>query len=103
MNKRFDSRQGRPVIMERAGVTVTRVGANLGAEITGVDLRQPLPDEAFRAIEDALVENELIIFRNQDISSDNLMDFGRRFGELTVHPFAPQRSAGAAAHQVQER
>ncbi len=42
------------------------------------------------AIEDALAENELIIFRNQDISSDNLMDFGRRFGELTVHPFAPR-------------
>ena len=42
------------------------------------------------AIEDALAENELIILRNQDISSDNLMDFGRRFGELTVHPFAPR-------------
>jgi taurine dioxygenase len=41
------------------------------------------------AIEEALVDNELIIFRNQDISSQNLMDFGRRFGELTVHPFAP--------------
>ncbi|MGZ5835013.1 MAG: TauD/TfdA dioxygenase family protein, partial [Xanthobacteraceae bacterium] len=26
---------------------------------------------------------------DQNISSDNLMDFGRRFGELTVHPFAP--------------
>jgi alpha-ketoglutarate-dependent taurine dioxygenase len=41
------------------------------------------------AIEDALVENELIIFRNQDISSEDLIAFGRRFGELTVHPFAP--------------
>ena len=68
---------------------MTRVGANLGAEISGVDLRRPLSDEAFRAIEEALVENELIIFRNQDITSDNLMDFGRRFGELTVHPFSP--------------
>jgi taurine dioxygenase len=94
MNKHAETRQGRPVITERAGVTVTRVGANLGAEISGVDLRRPLPDEVFRAIEDALVENELIIFRNQDITSDNLMDFGRRFGELTVHPFAPNE-AGA--------
>ena len=68
---------------------MTRVGAHLGAEITGVDLRKPMSDEVRDAIEDALVENELIIFRNQDISSENLMDFGRRFGELTVHPFAP--------------
>ena len=27
--------------------------------------------------------------RDQDITSDNLIDFGRRFGELTVHPFSP--------------
>ena len=89
MNKRMEARQGRPIITQRAGVTVTRVGANLGAEISGVDLRQPLSDDAFRAIEEALVEHELIIFRDQDITSDNLMDFGRRFGELTVHPFSP--------------
>jgi taurine dioxygenase len=89
MNKRMDARQGRPLTVERAGVTVTRVGANLGAEIAGVDLRRALSDEAFAVIQDALVEHELIIFRNQEITSDNLIDFGRRFGELTVHPFSP--------------
>ena len=90
MNKPIDSFRGRPIVSQRAGLTVTRVGTNLGAEITGVDLRKPISDEVRDAIEDALVENELIIFRDQDISSDNLMDFGRRFGELTVHPFAPR-------------
>ena len=72
------------------GLTITRVGAHLGAEITGVDLRKPMSDEVRDAIEDALAENELLIFRNQDISSQNLIDFGSRFGELTVHPFAPK-------------
>ncbi len=43
----------------------------------------------------ALVENELIIFRDQDITSDQLMAFGRRFGELTVHPFAPNEGKNA--------
>ena len=93
MNRRMDARQGRPITAQHAGVTVTRVGANLGAEISDVDLRSPLSDEAFRAIEGALVENELIIFRNQEITSDNLMDFGRRFGELTVHPFSPNEAS----------
>jgi taurine dioxygenase len=88
VNERFASR--RPVIMERAGVTVTRLGVYFCAEISGVDLRRPLSEESFKTIEAALVENELIIFRNQDISSENLMDFGRRFGELTVHPFSPR-------------
>jgi taurine dioxygenase len=90
MNKPTHAVQGhRPITVERGGVIVTRVGVNLGAEISGVDLRQPLSDQAVAAIQDALVENELIIFRDQQITSDNLIDFGRRFGELTVHPFSP--------------
>ena len=51
MNKRVDPRQGRPTILQRDGVTVTRVGSNLGAEISGVDLRQTLSDQVFQAIE----------------------------------------------------
>ena len=86
MNKPVDSRQGRPITVECSGVTATRLGANLGAEISGVDLRQPLSDEAFNVIQNALVEHELIIFRNQEITSDNLIDFGRRFGELMFIP-----------------
>jgi taurine dioxygenase len=77
------------ITTRRAGMTITRAGANLGAEISGIDLRQRLSNEQFSTIEGALVEHELIVFRNQYISSDNLMDFGRRFGDLTVHPFAP--------------
>jgi len=90
MNKLVHPRHDKPLRVERNGIAVTRVGVHLGAEITGVDLRKPLSDEAFQTIEDMLVDNELIIFRNQDITSENLIDFGRRFGELTVHPFAPR-------------
>jgi taurine dioxygenase len=90
VNQRFEIGRGRPIVTERDGVTVTRRGVHLGAEIGGVDLRRPLSEQAFKAIDAALAENELLIFRNQDISSENLMDFGRRFGELTVHPFSPR-------------
>ena len=93
MSKQVEPRPSRPLTTQRAGITATRVGVNVGAEISGVDLRQPLQEAAFRAIEDALVENELIIFRDQEITSDNLMDFGRRFGELTVHPFSPNEAS----------
>ena len=95
MNKPFEFRGGKPLVTEQAGVATRRVGVHLGAEITGVDLRKPLSDDQFKAIDDALVENELIIFRNQDISSDDLMAFGRRFGPLTVHPFAPNEGKNA--------
>jgi taurine dioxygenase len=80
---------GRPLATESAGVKATRVGINLGAEITGVDLAKPVSEAQLAAVQAALVDNELIIFRDQNISSQNLIDFGRRFDELTVHPFAP--------------
>jgi taurine dioxygenase len=72
------------------GVIVSRVGSRLGAEITGVDLRTALSDAAVSAVEAALVGHELIVFRDQPITSDHLIAFGGRFGELTVHPFSPR-------------
>lgn len=80
---------GTPLVTTSAGVDIRRTGTAMGAEISGVDLRKPLGDAQFAAIEAALVEHELIVFRDQEISSQNLIDFGRRFNELTVHPFAP--------------
>ena len=50
MNKPVDSWQGRPITVECSGVTVTRLGASLGAEISGVDLRKRFSDEAFNVI-----------------------------------------------------
>src|SRR5688500_10108244 len=76
--------------IRRGGVTVTRTGVSLGAEISVVYLTRLLSGEAYEAIEAALVEHEVIVFRDQDISSSDLIAFGRRFGELTVHPFAPR-------------
>ena len=70
-------------------ITVKKTGANLSAEISDIDLTRPMDDATFEAVNAALVEHEVIVFRDQEISSENLIDFGRRFGELTVHPFSP--------------
>jgi taurine dioxygenase len=70
-------------------ISIRRVGAACGAEISGVDLSQPIDDARFADIESALVAHEVIVFRDQNISTEDQKSFGRRFGELTVHPFAP--------------
>ena len=93
MHRSIASEQGGAILTEAAGLSVTRLGVSLGAQISGADLRQRLADEAVRAIEKALVDNEVIIFRNQEITSEHLVDFGRRFGELTVHPFSPNEAS----------
>ncbi len=71
------------------GISFRQVGANLAAEVAGVDLARPLDDAAREAIHDGLARHQLLIFRDQEITADQLMAFGERFGELSVHPFAP--------------
>ena len=76
--------------MPRGKINVTAVAAALGAEITGVDLAE-LDDETFAEIHDAWLEHQVLFFRDQDLAPDQHKAFGRRFGELQIHPFIRSR------------
>lgn len=69
-------------------VRIRPINGFIGAEIDGIDLRNPLTEAEFSVVHDAFVRHEVIIIRDQDITLDQQMAFGRRFGKLTVHPFA---------------
>ncbi|NKB20582.1 MAG: hypothetical protein GKS01_08790 [Alphaproteobacteria bacterium] len=73
---------------QKSRVLVEKLGAALGAEISNVDLSQSVASADMTAIQKAFVDHGLLIFRNQDLSQDEYISFGRQFGELTVHPFA---------------
>jgi taurine dioxygenase len=78
--RRMDTRTGT--------IAVKRVGVFLGAEVTGIDLTRPLDESTVAAISAAHVEHGVLVFPDQKISSEDLMRFGRHFGELSVHPFS---------------
>src|SRR3984885_9575904 len=61
----------------------------IGAEIDGIDLAQPLSNRQQDEVHRALAENSVIFFRDQHITPDQHVAFGRLFGELHVHPAAP--------------
>ena len=61
----------------------------LGAEIHGVDLEH-LPDETFAAIRTALQDHLVLFFPDQHLTPAGHKAFGRRFGELEIHPFIPK-------------
>ncbi|HTC06456.1 MAG TPA: TauD/TfdA family dioxygenase [Xanthobacteraceae bacterium] len=69
---------------------VRRLGASLGAEILGVDLKAPMDDDAFVAFEAALVEHKVLAVRDQFLTTEQHVALSRRFGELEVHPMRPQ-------------
>jgi len=64
---------------------VRPTGAALGAEVEGVDLRS-LDDELFTAIHRAWLEHQVLLFRDQSLSDEDLVTFSRRFGELDEAP-----------------
>ncbi len=61
----------------------------LGAELLGIDLSEGLDADALTDIRQAFNEHGVIFFRDQRLTPDQQKDFGRRFGELHVHPAAP--------------
>jgi taurine dioxygenase len=75
--------------MTHKHIEVRPLAGSLGAEICGVDLRDSLDDETFEEIHQALLDNLVIFLRNQDITPDQQKAFGRRFGELHIHPYIP--------------
>jgi taurine dioxygenase len=70
-------------------ITVKPISPVLGAEISGVDLREPLGNQTFAEIHQALMEHLVVFFRDQDIDWEQHKAFGRRFGPLHIHPTAP--------------
>ena len=67
-------------------IRVRPLGTTIGAEIEGVDLGD-LDDATFEEVRRVWLAYKVVFFRNQDISSRQQTDFGRRFGELESHPF----------------
>jgi len=66
-----------------------------GAEIQGVDLRHPLPEEHVEAIREALNRWKVVYFRDQFLTHAQQIAFGKQFGDVTPgHPYegdvAPQ-------------
>ena len=70
-------------------ITLRPISGSLGTEIHGVNLADDLDNETFAEIKQALLDNLVIFFRDQDITPEQQIAFGKRFGDLHVHPFIP--------------
>ncbi|MBN9734705.1 MULTISPECIES: TauD/TfdA family dioxygenase [unclassified Pseudonocardia] len=66
--------------------TVTPVGRTLGAEITGVDLREAPGPELRAELHRALLEWKVLFFPGQDITGEQQRDFGALWGSLETNP-----------------
>ena len=62
---------------------------HIGAEISGLDLREAQDEATIGEIRAALLAHKVIFFRDQDITAEQHIAFARRFGTLEIHPATP--------------
>ncbi|MEE3331163.1 MAG: TauD/TfdA family dioxygenase [Myxococcota bacterium] len=64
------------------------LSGSLGSEVRGIDLSD-LGDSDFASVHDAFLKHHVLLFRDQKLSADQLVEFGSRWGKLFVHPILP--------------
>ncbi len=57
----------------------------LGAEVRGLDLSRPIDDDSFAVVRDAFEQHSVLLFRDQQLTARQHIDFSRRFGKLEIH------------------
>jgi taurine dioxygenase len=72
-------------------IQVVPLTPNIGAEIGGIDLAIPLSEQQFNEVHQALMRHLVIFFRDQKLTTDQHKAFGRRFGDLHIHPVVGMR------------
>ena len=73
--------------LAHAGIAVSGLHPHIGAEITGVDLRQPLDETSFAVIREAWNRHSVLVLRDQRIDDEQQVEFARRFGTLEETTF----------------
>jgi taurine dioxygenase len=71
--------------MENINMQIVPSGKILGARVEGLDLSQPLTDEQFRQLEQALGKYGVLSYPKQSLTTLQLKNFSERFGELEVN------------------
>jgi taurine dioxygenase len=69
------------------GLDVVPLAGYTGAEIRGIDLREPLTEDLVGEVRAALHRFKVVFFRDQDIDHAQQIAFARQFGKVTpAHP-----------------
>jgi taurine dioxygenase len=67
-------------------LTVTPLTPTIGAEISGIDLKDDLSPKSAAAVVKAWLDHGVIVIRDQDIDEHAQVRFARHFGELIERP-----------------
>jgi alpha-ketoglutarate-dependent taurine dioxygenase len=72
----------------------------IGAEISGVDISQPISDQVRDEIRSILLQYKVVFFRDQPLNVDQQAAFAARFGKLYTHPNTSRNEKIASIHRI---
>jgi taurine dioxygenase len=72
--------------MSTEKLVATPLTAALGAEVTGIDLAREITPPLYQALREALVQHQVLFFRDQDIEPQHQRALAQLFGPLQTHP-----------------
>ena len=76
------------------GIEVHRLSYALGAEVRGVDVREPLDAATVANIRRAWLEHQVLVFPGQDVTPEQQLRFSARFATLEEYPLVHYRLPG---------
>ena len=73
--------------MNYSHIRVEPISAHVGAEISEIDLTQPIPDAAFGEIRRAFGDYGVVFFRGQQLTPAQHVGFAERFAPIDINRF----------------
>ena len=86
---------------------VTPVSDILGAEVTGINLSQPLNGETLEGLRDAFLRYQVLVIRDQNMSPLEQVAFSKQFGDLEIpdnvdHTSEDSRNVMILSNEIRE-
>ena len=66
-------------------ISIQKISTAVGAVVEGVDLSDSVPSKVFEALQLAVGEHGVLVFRDQHLTPAQHVGFSRRFGSLETH------------------
>ena len=70
------------VLAETSALKITKLKEHIGAQATGVDLREPIDEATRKRLYDAVVDNVVLVIRGQQLTAAQYQAAAEMFGEL---------------------
>jgi taurine dioxygenase len=81
-------------------IEVNPLAGALGAEVSGIDLGQPLREAVLDEIHQAFLDHSVIVFRDQNLTPKDQVELARRFGKPAIYPFFKGLDEAPEVHEL---